>query len=84
MTSFHYEATGGTTGTVKAEDFDGAFRAVLSKLYGPSYGWLPEGSHDDHPDIHGRVWYRGYATRWSRKANAHSIESPLLRIKIRS
>jgi hypothetical protein len=83
MASFHYE-TGETTGTVKATDLDGAFRAVLNKLYGPSYGWLPEGSHDDLPDIHGRVWYRGYATRWSRKANAHSIESPLLRIKIRS
>jgi hypothetical protein len=82
MASFQYE-TGETLGTVKATDFDSAFRAVLNKLYGRSYGWLPEGSHDDLPDIYGRVWYCGYVTRWSRRANAHSIESPLLRIKIR-
>jgi hypothetical protein len=82
MTTFEY-TVGEVTGKCRALDIDGAFRSVLNKLYGRSYGWLPEGRHDNEPDIYGRVWYCGYATRWSRKANAHSIESPLLIIKIR-
>ena len=67
----------------RAESVDDAFRAVLNKSYGRSYGWHPEGRHDSEPDIYGNIWYRGYATRWSRKANAHSIKSGLLIIKIR-
>lgn len=81
-TNFQYEL-GERVGTVKAEDSDAAFRLVLDKLYGRSYGWHPEGQHDDEPDTQGRIWYRGYVTRWISRANAHSIESPLLRIKIR-
>ena len=81
-TNFQYQL-GERIGTVKAEDSDAAFRLVLDKLYGRSYGWHPEGQHDNEPDTQGRIWYRGYATRWSSRANAHFIESPLLRIKIR-
>lgn len=69
--------------TCRASSINDAFRKALDKIYGKSCWWRPEGPHDPEPDIHGYVWFRGYVTRWREKANAYSIESPLLLIKIK-